>query len=208
MIDRVHDLTTKYLVRRQNLTTLAKALETEVATYLTGVPHVDRINFRVKDLDSFVRKAMTVGNGEPWKYAHPLEELEDQVAGRVLVFYRSDIEVVVSALTGKLKKAEKHHKQPSSAKEFDYETTHLVFVITPDLQPVGWQTLEDPPQTFELQVRTLAQHAWAEPQHGFYKVGAGLGPENLRKLYWAAASAWGLDSIWEDLRRELDKVPH
>lgn len=45
-----------------------------------------------------------------------------------------------------------------------------------------------------------------EPQHGFYKVGSGLGAENLRKLYWAAASAWGLDSIWEELRHDLEKL--
>ena len=154
-----------------------------------------------------MRKAITPGEGQPWKYACPLEEIEDQVAGRVLVFYRSDVHAVVTALTAKLRKAEKQQKQPARANQFDYETTHLVFMITPDLRPAGWDALEEPLQTFELQVRTLAQHAWAEPQHDFYKVGTGLGAENLRKLYWAAASAWGIDSIWEEIRRELE-IPH
>jgi hypothetical protein len=25
-------------------------------------------------------------------------------------------------------------------------------------------------------------------------------------MYWAAASAWGIDSIWEDIKTELDKL--
>lgn len=206
MISREHEILTRYGERVELLSALAKSLETEVLAYLQGVPNVDRIYFRVKDVDSFVRKATTPGKDQGWKYPHPLEEIEDQVAGRILVFYRSDVQAVTTALTAKLRKAERQLKQPQEANQFDYETTHLVLMITPDMRPPGWHTLEDPPQTFELQVRTLAQHAWAEPQHAFYKVGTGLGPENLRKLYWAAASAWGLDSIWEDLRSELAKV--
>jgi ppGpp synthetase/RelA/SpoT-type nucleotidyltranferase len=206
VISREHEVRTKYADRVRLLSTLARTLEEEVATYLQGVAHVDRIYFRVKDVESLVRKATTAGEDHPWKYPHPLEEIEDQVAGRVLVFYRSDVPEVVSALTAKLRKAEKQLKQPAQANQFDYETTHLVFMITPDLRPAGWEALEEPVQTFEVQVRTLAQHAWAEPQHGFYKAGAGLSPESLRKLYWAAASAWGLDSIWEELRRELETL--
>jgi putative GTP pyrophosphokinase len=172
------------------------------------VPHVDRIYFRAKSIESFVNKAMTPGDGLAWKYEHPFEQIEDQVAGRVLVFYRSDVDAVVAALLKQLKKAEKEHRAPTAAKEFDYETTHIVCIVTPELKPAGWDALEDPPQTFELQIRTLAQHAWAEPQHGFYKAGSGLSATQLRKMYWAAASAWGIDSIWEDMRAELDALPH
>ncbi len=202
------EFTAKYLQRRNNLLTLARSLETEVTSYLKDIQHIDRIYFRAKDAKSFVQKALTLGANDSWKYEHPFEEIEDQVAGRVLVFYRSDIDNVAAALLGKLKKAESEYKRPSSAKEFDYETRHIVCALTPDLQPPGWSDLDDPPQTFELQIRTLAQHAWAEPQHGFYKGDSGLEGESLRKLYWASASAWGLDSIWEEIRRDAEPPRH
>jgi len=148
---------------------------------------------------------MAVEDGE-YKYAHPFEQIEDQVGGRVLVFMRSDVQAVLDVLHERLRKADWSQRKPLSVKEFDYETHHTICVITPDLTPRGWDTLEDPPETFELQVRTLAQHAWAEVQHDFYKHKSGLAEDEQRKLYLAAATAWGLDSFWEDLRPSLEKL--
>lgn len=197
----------QYRARIGLLDQLAQSLDTELRSSLSDVHNIDRIYFRTKGVESFVEKAATRSDDDKdWKYQHPLEEIEDQVAGRILVLYRSDIKAVLTALNGRIRQAEREHRKPSSAKEFDYETTHMICLITPDLVSREWSALADPPQTFELQIRTLAQHAWSEPQHGFYKTKTGLTPESLRKLYWAAASAWGLDSIWEDLRNELDKL--
>ena len=188
------------------LTKIAGELEWEVQSLLAGVPHVDRIAFRAKGVASFLEKAHDLDKKGNQKYAHPLEEIEDQVAGRVLVFYRSDISAVLKAIEGKWRKAEQQHRKPAETSQFDYETTHRVCLITPDMWPQGWSDLKEPPMTFELQIRTLAQHAWSEPQHGFYKRGGGLTEPSERKMYWAAASAWGIDSIWEDIQAELDKL--
>jgi putative GTP pyrophosphokinase len=195
-----------YAARSSLLSELADKLEGELRSLLSGVSHVDRVSFRAKSITSFVEKANDLGEDGRPKYAHPLEEIEDQVAGRILVFFRSDIAAVLDAIEGKWRKAEQQHKKPARTSQFDYETTHRVCLITPDMWPEGWSTLEDPPTTFELQIRTLAQHAWSEPQHGFYKRGSGLPESSERKMYWAAASAWGIDSIWEDIKAELDKL--
>lgn len=185
---------------------LARALEKELRSHLSSVRHVDRISFRTKGVESFLEKSMDLDDDRKRKYTHPLEEIEDQVAGRVLVFYRPDIASVLHAIEDKWRKAEQEHRRPSSTSQFDYETTHRICMITPDMWPKGWSDLAEPPSTFELQIRTLAQHAWAEPQHAFYKNEGGLREDSERKLYWAAASAWGIDSIWEDLQRELEKL--
>lgn len=189
---------------------LAQSLQSELLRYLKDedVPHVDRVHFRCKGVESFVDKAISIHEDGSYKYAHPFEEIEDQVAGRVLVFYRPDIEAVLRALEGKWPKAEQEHRCPAKASQFDYETTHRICVITADQFPPGWSQMERPPTTFELQIRTLAQHAWAEPQHAFYKNKGGLDGDSERKLYWAAASAWGMDSIWEQLADELRHIDH
>jgi ppGpp synthetase/RelA/SpoT-type nucleotidyltranferase len=173
---------------------------------LAHLPHIDRIYFRVKSPASFLEKAQSSADDGSPKYTYPLEEIEDQIAGRVLVFYRSDITAVIGALQGKWRKVEHEHRQPASSSEFDYETTHRICVITPDMCPPEWSNLDDAPTTFELQIRTLAQHAWSEPQHAFYKNRGGLKQSSERKLYWAAASAWGIDSIWEELQNELSEL--
>lgn len=198
-----------YEARLGLLKNVARTLEVELSGMLAGLPHIDRVYFRSKDVASFIEKAQAMEEGRP-KYDHPLEEIEDQIAGRVLVFYRPDIAAVLNALNGKWRKAEQEHRRAASTSQFDYETTHRVCVITPDMCPPQWADLEDPPTTFELQIRTLAQHAWSEPQHAFYKNRGGLKESSERKLYWAAASAWGIDSIWEELQHELSQLhePH
>lgn len=202
----VQKIEAAYAARSSLLSALASSLEAELRSLLSSVPHVDRVSFRAKSLLSFVEKTNDLGeDGQP-KYLHPLEEIEDQVAGRVLVFYRSDIVRVLNAIEGRWRKAEQQQKKPARTSQFDYETTHRICIITEDMWPEGWSDLEDPPTTFELQIRTLAQHAWSEPQHGFYKRGGGLNESSERKMYWAAASAWGIDSIWEDIRAELEEL--
>jgi putative GTP pyrophosphokinase len=199
-----------YVKRVALLQIVARNLESELTGILSHLPHIDRVYFRTKSVASFLEKARdTLEDGRP-KYAHPLEEIEDQIAGRVLVFYRPDIAAALDALDGKWRKAEQEHRRPANTSQFDYETTHRICVITPDMCPPEWAELEDGPSTFELQIRTLAQHAWSEPQHAFYKNRGGLNESSERKLYWAAASAWGMDSIWEDLQQEILRLhePH
>jgi putative GTP pyrophosphokinase len=200
-----------YETRLPFLNALGNSLESELSAYLGHLHHVDRITFRAKGVTSFLRKAGERLESGRRKYTYPLEEIEDQVAGRVLVFYRRDIDEVLAALEGKWRKAEQQDRKPREPSRFEYETTHRVCVITPDLYPEGWNAIQSPPTTFELQIRTLAQHAWSEPQHNVYKARGGLSAAAERKLYWAAASAWGIDSIWEDLNselREIDKSSH
>jgi len=194
-----------YEARVGLLQAVARTLETELTGMLAHLPHIDRVYFRTKSVASFMEKAQAMEGGRP-KYEHPLEEIEDQIAGRVLVFYRPDIAAVLEALEGKWRKAEQVHRRPVSTSQFDYETTHRICIITPDMCPPEWAQLEEQPTTFELQIRTLAQHAWSEPQHAFYKNRGGLKESSERKLYWAAASAWGMDSIWEELQQELAQL--
>jgi len=194
-----------YEARVELLKSVAHTLENELGSILAGLPHIDRVYFRSKSVASFIEKAKAMEEGRP-KYDHPLEEIEDQIAGRVLVFYRSDVTGVLKALECKWRKAEHQHRRAVSMSQFEYETTHRICVITPDMCPPEWADLEDPPATFELQIRTLAQHAWSEPQHAFYKNRGGLRESSERKLYWAAASAWGIDSIWEELQHELSQL--
>jgi len=57
------------------------------------------------------------------------------------------------------------------------------------------------PEFFELQVKTLFQHAWSEANHDLgYKPGAvPLTADAQRRLAFTAAQAWGADHIFDEL---------
>jgi ppGpp synthetase/RelA/SpoT-type nucleotidyltranferase len=79
-------------------------------------------------------------------------------------------------------------------------------MISPDVQPGGWAELSERPTTFELQVRTLFMHAWAEPQHDIaYKAPVPLTHDEKRQLAWAASNAWGGDAIFEQVLDSIAK---
>jgi putative GTP pyrophosphokinase len=195
------DLKEMYEDRRELLTTLCSELQTETSELLTDLPHIDRISFRVKAADRFLTKVKE--RPAEVAYADPLREVEDQVAGRVLVLFRTDLDIVMKAIADEFTSVELRHKAPP-ATEFGYESDHSIFKIPPHVLPTEWKNDSTTPVTFELQVRTLFQHAWAEPQHDLgYKGATGLSEESERELAWAAASAWGADQA---LQRVADRL--
>jgi putative GTP pyrophosphokinase len=191
---------TAYAARIPLLTQLAKALEEETTSALKGIPRIDRISFRVKGTKSFVDKATDPTN-DP-QYRNPLVEIEDQVAGRIIVFFVSDLPGILDRLRGTFGNVERKHARPAKDQEFGYESHHLICLIPPHLVPDGWRGIVDAPTTFELQVRTLFMHAYAEPQHDIgYKSAADLPSDIRRELAWIAASAWGADQAFDRIQR-------
>ena len=61
------------------------------------------------------------------------------------------------------------------------------------------------PKFFELQIKTLFQHAWSEAEHDIgYKEGQKpLDLDQKRRLAFTSAQAWGADRVFDELFREL-----
>lgn len=198
--DMVSVLIEQYTGRIPLLEELRRGLEREAIEALSGVPHIDRVSFRVKEAKSFVSKARDQNNSP--EYSDPLVEIEDQVAGRIIVFFLTDLEIVRQRIAATFNTVERVERRPQRDAEFGYESDHLICLIPPHLQPVGWNARKDVPTTFELQIRTLFMHAYAEPQHDLaYKAAKELPREVRKELAWIAASSWGADHAYERVRR-------
>jgi putative GTP pyrophosphokinase len=198
------NLRARYEARQALLDDLRSRLQQETHDALDGVPHIDRISFRTKGTDSFVEKVHDRRVEPP--YTDPLVEVEDQVAGRVIVFFLNDLEVVRDKLKGTFNTVERWHHRPPKDAEFGYESLHLICAIPPQCFPNGWEGRSDVPQTFELQLRTLFMHAYAEPNHDLgYKGAEELMPEQRRELAWVAASAWGADQALNRVQQQMKK---
>lgn len=188
----------EFAARRPLLEQAAERLEGDLVEHFEGRPHIDRIHFRVKGVESFVKKAE---QADP-PYELPLAEIEDQIAGRILVLFHSDLAATIAHTRTLFNPVEYEHKRPSRYNEFDYESVHGVYALSSAYQPQAWSDHEDMPTTFELQVRTLFQHAYAEPQHDLgYKPDIPPDDEIKRELAWIAAGCWGGDRALERIRQ-------
>jgi ppGpp synthetase/RelA/SpoT-type nucleotidyltranferase len=186
-----------YNARLSLLQQVRDNLQAKTEDALDGLLHIDRISFRVKDGSSFARKSLP--DGQQPSYDCPLIEVEDQVAGRVIVFFSHDLAEVDNRLREWFAgMVEETKRRPTNVAEFGYESDHYVIVIDEHLKPDGWIDRSDMPTTFELQIRTLFMHAWAEPQHDLGYKSSELLEDQKRLHAWVAASAWGADKAFEE----------
>jgi putative GTP pyrophosphokinase len=189
--------------RAEVLAPLAERIESYVRRSLSSLPRIDRISARAKSADRFLGKAAKQTDGVV-KYADPLNQIQDQVGLRVVVFYLSDVEVVACELKRFLRPVEEQLIVPDSEAEFGYFGKHYIMLLPTDVYdksiPPGTG-----PRFFELQIKTLFQHAWSEAEHDLgYKPTAVLTPQQRRCIAFSSAQAWGADRMFDELHRDLD----
>lgn len=186
---------------RDVLKPLAAELEGQIKEYLDGESRVDRIQARAKGVDRFLEKAEKKYK-EKLKYEEPLNQIQDQIGVRIVTFYLSDVERI-SEIIGKLfRPVENKLLVPESPWAFGYFGLHWVFHIPNELTADLDQSLV--PSFFELQIKTLFQHAWSEANHDLgYKPPRDLTAEEQRSFAFTSAQAWGADKVFNDLHKSL-----
>ena len=184
------------------LVDIAPVLEAHLRELLKGVPRIDRISVRPKASDRFLAKAEKTLDGGAKKYADPINEIQDLIGARVAVFYAFDVGAVKEEILKYLKPIELQVKEPSGDSEFGYFGEHLILRIPDDVIPEKAHT--DCPVFFELQIKTVFQHAWSEANHDLgYKSLRELSRHEKRQVAFTAAQAWGADLIFRELAEKL-----
>lgn len=189
------------LRRVRVLVPLAERIESHLKDLLRTFPRIDGISARAKDVDRFVAKAEKRHNGEP-KYDDPLSQIQDQVGARIVTFYSSDVERVRLEIEKYFRYIESKKIVPESESEFGYEGRHFILFVPEDLIDDKLER-DDSVEFFELQIKTLFQHAWSEAEHDLgYKPSGKLTSDQRRRLAFTAAQAWGADLIFDGLYTE------
>lgn len=191
-----------YAARRERiLLPLARRLETHLKNLFDDFARIDRISVRVKSVDRFITKAQKEENGKP-KYDDPLNQIQDQIGARIVTLYKSDVECVRTEIEKYFRYIETKKIVPETEREFGYEGRHLILFVPQDVVDESVDTKESM-EFFELQIKTLFQHAWSEAEHDLgYKPKGTLTSEQKRRLAFTAAQAWGADLIFEDLHQQ------
>lgn len=162
------------------------------------VRYVDSISGRVKAKESLVAKYLS----KPEKYPSPFIDIEDVLGVRILVLFPSvSLELSERICSGVFPPVESGYRKDESPKSFGYEGYQSLHSIPAD---ICGTTYSDQPRVFELQIRTLFQHAFAEPEHELnYKASLKLSDDERfmyqKRFSWLSATSWGADRILQEL---------
>ncbi|HVV53328.1 MAG TPA: RelA/SpoT domain-containing protein [Polyangia bacterium] len=189
-------------LRAATLVPLSERIEQHLRRTLEGFSRIDRITARAKSVDRFLEKALRREEGR-LKYNDPMQQIQDQIGARIVVLYVSDVATVAGLVEEHFRTIEARDLIPESESEFGYFGKHFVCLMPTDVFDA--QIVEGAgPRFFELQIKTVFQHAWSEAGHDLaYKPLSELSSLQKRKVAFTAAQAWGADTIFDELHREL-----
>jgi ppGpp synthetase/RelA/SpoT-type nucleotidyltranferase len=192
----------EYLVRYPSLERIAAKLQPFIKEIVEGIERIDSVSARAKDPERYFQKAIKLDdNGKP-KYTNARFEIQDQIGARITVFYLSDVMTIREKVVSQFRFIEEASKSPASESEFGYFGLHFILALPGDVVEEGQE--EEAPEFFELQIKTLFQHAWSEAHHDLgYKSIRKLTVDERRKVAFTAAQAWGADTIFEELSQGL-----
>lgn len=198
------ELLSEYSARHGTiLAPLASKLQAHIQETLTGIPRIDRVSARAKSPDRFLGKAMKRKDDGALKYEHPFEQIQDLVGARAIVFYKQDVDAVSAAVDRYFRRIEGKDLVPDAVNQFGYVGRHFILAMPEDVIDDDADRAKMP-EFFELQVKTLFQHAWSEAEHDLaYKPSEPLSTLQQRQIAFTAAQAWGADQIFEQLHTEL-----
>lgn len=194
------DVEAEYRVRYEKaLLPIAEKLGRYLSDLLAGQERIDRVSTRPKSVDRFVGKATKLNDGNP-KYAEPLHQIQDQIGARIITFYIDDVARVSDTVLRYFHAIETQAIVPESEWEFGYFGRHHILILPDDVVDSSIDA-ELVPKYFELQIKTLFQHAWSEAEHDLgYKPGSQpLEKDQLRQLAYTSAQAWGADRMFNEL---------
>lgn len=181
---------------------VADRLRVDLQEHLNTLSHIDQISTRAKSVERFLAKAGKPGEDGP-RYEDPLRQIQDQVGARIVTLYLDDVAKVTELILRYYHRFEERELIPESENEFGYVGKHFVLLLPKDVLPDGLDR-DSVPVFFELQVKTLFQHAWSEASHDLaYKPMTALSSNEKRMVAFTAAQAWGADRVFKDLLREL-----
>lgn len=165
---------------------------------------VHSISFRVKTEDSATRK-LSRGGGN--KYAG-YGDLTDLLGIRIITYFSNEVDLVAGALTPHLVVDEENSVDKRAALEadrFGYMSLHFVAKLS-SARTVLVEYRRFSLRRFEIQIRSILQHAWAEIEHDLgYKTGGALPREFRRRFSRLAGLLEVADDEFERLRGDLER---
>ncbi len=159
------------------------------------------IQFRVKEEKSFLDKCQNK------KYEDPISQITDICGLRIITYTNHDVNKIKKIIEEEFKIDEANSVDKIKQMKEDqvgYLSAHYVATINEEREKLTeYHRYKD--LNFEIQIRTLLQHAWAEIEHDrSYKFSGELPLEIKRRFYLVAGTLELLDREFDRLSDEID----
>lgn len=201
MINTLDTIMNEYYQRIEIYKKMKRDVE-DIINTLIEVHHIkiSTMSLRIKTEQALRNKIISKN-----KYLH-LEDITDVLGCRILTLFETDVERILDLLEQTFEICEivdKRKKNKPNRIEFGYNSVHMVVKFTDErCKLVEYQKYQD--IRFEIQLRTVLQHAWAEVEHGLgYKSYYEPPMDIKRKLNRLAGTLEILDEEFESIRYEI-----
>jgi len=161
--------------------------------------HVHKLESRVKQFDSLSKKI-----DEKNKYSS-LSEITDIIGIRIIAFLESDVDQVEVIIKSEFEIDEENSidKRQLKSDQFGYRSLHIVAELNEERCSLS-EYKKYKEQKFEIQIRSVLQHAWAEIEHDLgYKSKASIPEEYRRDFNRLAALLETADLEFDRLKNSL-----
>lgn len=190
----------KFLEIRPKYDRLGINVQQALETFLkeNKIPFLS-IQNRVKQLDSFLEKI------DRKSYTNPFDDIEDICGIRIICYYQSDIQRIKDIITSEFIITENQIKEDLlQATEFGYRSTHFIVKIKNEwTKAPNYRNLSE--LKFEVQVRTILMHSWAEIEHKLsYKSETHIPKELRRKFSRISAKLEEADEQFEEIKNSVE----
>lgn len=183
-----------------------KLLGEKIASIIVEVLDINNINYhavsnRSKTIESFSKK---IDNP---KYSEPLEQLTDLAGIRIVAYVEDDVKQICKIIEGlfEIDKTNSLDKGKELGEDkVGYKSVHFIGELSEDRTILPeyerFKSLK-----FEIQVRTILQHSWAEIEHDKnYKFSGELPTEIKRRFRLLAGTLELADREFNQLSIEID----
>lgn len=162
------------------------------------LPH--QITYRVKGRDSLSNKLLRKNN----KYAS-IKEITDIIGLRIVIYFEDDIDKVAEVFKKEFKVDYPNSvdKRQVESDKFGYRSLHYVASLNEArLNLTEYKKYNE--LKFEIQIRSILQHSWAEIEHDLGYKGESEIPETAKRTFYrVAALLEQADIEFVKLRKEI-----
>jgi putative GTP pyrophosphokinase len=205
MEDNDKEVSIEWYINNRNI---YKKLSSKIENIITEILDLKGISYhiitsRAKDIESYKIKISAS------KYDDPINQITDLAGIRIITYVEDEIDKVCNVIEEIFEIDESNSLDKSKELGIDrvgYKSVHFVAKLKKDrLELPEYNIFKD--KSFEIQVRTILQHAWAEIEHDRnYKFTGKLPNEINRRFKLLAGSLEMLDREFNNIARDIDSI--
>jgi ppGpp synthetase/RelA/SpoT-type nucleotidyltranferase len=204
-IEKQQEFITEYENSRGQYVEYAQLLDKILNKAVSGLNMLAIVQARPKGVVSFTNKIISKD-----KYKNPLTDMTDLCGARVIVHFQSHVEKICGFIRDNFEIDEANSLDAKSrlqVNEFGYRSVH--YIVTPKKDKILDIDIHDKFKKLkaEIQVRTIAEHVWADISHDrLYKTDLTVPDEWKREAARLAAVLENADREFAGMSAEIDSL--